>query len=108
MRKSSPNLMPIAKILPKALKQWKPDEKGILGALGRQWDKIVGTALSRQTIPLSLHGNCLIVGVQSSAYANELQLLQTQILKKIDEEVPAALIKKVRFQTVTRPFGSMR
>ena len=94
----NPRLIPLAEILPASLQHWRGDKKGLLSALESQWSAIVGLPLSAKTRPVSLRGDLLVVAVDSSPLANELQFLQETILKKIRQEVPALTLTQIRFQ----------
>ncbi len=102
MRKKLPHPVPLSDILTTTVRHWKPEPKALLGALQHHWEQIVGKNLARQTHPLWVHQGLLLIGVDNPAWANELQMMQEMIVKKIDEEVPAAEIRRIRFQTVSR------
>ena len=106
MRKKLRRPVPLAQILAAALKHWAPDPKGLLAALNERWREIVGP-LAVKTRPLALYKDSLKIGVTSSALANELQLLEPEILKNILRELPALEIRRLRFQIETRSAGTI-
>lgn len=97
-----------------------PDESGPLGAalrrfLERQglarrveqasaleaWPRVVGPAVAAATKPLSVGADgTLLVGVRSSAWMNELSLMERELLDAVNRETPAAPIRRIRWQLV--------
>lgn len=101
MRKKLLKPLPLASLLPDVLKTWTLDKKTLLWALRENWPALLGPSLSRQTIPLALQSGTLRIGVKNSVWANELQMMQPEILAKIKKEFPAAEVRELRFQIVT-------
>lgn len=88
------------------MKQWRVDNKMTVWSLQEKWPKIVGEPLARKTHPLRIQSSTLWIGVSSPAWANELQLLQCELLEKIQSEFP--LIREIRFQIETVSSGRIR
>lgn len=69
--------------------------------LVKNWEKIVGTMLSQNTIPLKIKNNQLFILTKHAVFSQELSFMDQMIIKKIEEMFPAykGKIKKVRFST---------
>lgn len=102
MRKKPPPLTPLKDILPEALKTWSHRPKDLVTIIRERWVAVVGPSLATLTTPVKLERELLVIGVQSSPLANELQLLQEKILENLRREVPAASLTRLRFQMLTR------
>ncbi|MBI2981116.1 MAG: DUF721 domain-containing protein [Deltaproteobacteria bacterium] len=96
MRKKLNKFIALKSVLPSAMRHWKVDSKMTAWSLQEKWPSLVGEMLSRKTRPLRVQSAMLWVGVSGAAWANELQLLQCEILTRIQSEFPA--IKEIRFQ----------
>jgi predicted nucleic acid-binding Zn ribbon protein len=65
------------------------------------WPDIVGPAVAAATKPLSVGADgTLIVGVRSSAWMNELSLMERDLLDAVNRANPAAPIRRIRWQLV--------
>lgn len=69
--------------------------------LVKNWEKIVGTMLSQNTIPLKIKNNNLFILTKHAVFSQELSFMDQMIIKKIEEMFPIFQdkIKKVRFST---------
>lgn len=83
------NAVPIGDILARAIRsrQWE-------GPLQREaavvaWSRVVGAALSAQTMPIAVRGNVLLVAVRHQAWATQLTFLRTDILRRLRSECGA-------------------
>lgn len=65
-------------------------------ALGR-WDECVGERIAGVTRPLRVSGTTLIVGVRSSAWLAELNLLRSKILARLNAGRRRGRIEKLVF-----------
>lgn len=63
------------------------------------WEQVVGKMIAEHSIPLKLNFGNLIILTQHSVFSNELQLMQTELIKKIELILPALKgnIKKIKF-----------
>ena len=97
-----------------------PDESGPLGGALRRflkqaglarrveqaaaveaWPRVVGPAVAAATTPLSVGADgTLLVGVRSSAWMNELSLMERDLLEALNRANPAAPIRRIRWQLV--------
>lgn len=63
------------------------------------WKKLVGTQIAAISEPISVSaGGILFVAVKTSAWMNELSLMEPQLLRAINKTGAAASIKKIRFR----------
>ena len=69
-----------------------------LSKIHHLWPKIVGTRLAEMTLPLSLRGKTLIVGVSHPAWMNQLQFMQPALLQNIASLLPDIAVKEIRFK----------
>lgn len=54
------------------------------------WESVVGEAIARQSAPVSLSDGILRVEVAHQVYANELSLMKTEILSKLQKKLESA------------------
>ena len=68
--------------------------------LVNNWSKVVGQKLSQETSPLKIQGKKLFIMTSHSLYAQELQYLESEIIKKIGTFFPSSRsqIKNLCFQ----------
>lgn len=72
----------------------------------KNWEKIVGPKLAKNTAPVKIFNGQLIILTSHSLYSNELSFLNNIIIKKISENFPSlkGKIKKLSFQTANNYF----
>lgn len=65
------------------------------------WPTVVGPAVAAATRALSVGSDgTLVVGVRSSAWMNELSLMERELLEAVNRENPSARIRRIRWQLV--------
>jgi predicted nucleic acid-binding Zn ribbon protein len=64
------------------------------GVLGR-WDAVVGPDIAAHCRPLSFEDGVLTVAADSSAWATQVRLLASSLLRRLAEEVGEGTVKKV-------------
>ena len=68
--------------------------------LKKDWDEILVNALgpdwSKKSKPVKLKNKCLIVDCLNSVWANELQMQETNLLKKVSQGLKSE-IERIRF-----------
>jgi len=63
------------------------------------WKTLVGSQIAAVTEPLLVNSvGTLLVGVKTSAWMNELSLMEPQLLRNINKARPNSPIKKIRFR----------
>jgi len=74
------------------------------------WDKIVGDQIAARARPLRLRKGVLEIAVDHPVWMQQLQMMKTQILAKIQEQVPKAgitdlYLRKAGHSTATAQVG---
>jgi hypothetical protein len=91
-----------------AARGWQGDVKS--ASVLSRWEHIVGAEVAAHATPLTLHAGELVVQAESTAWATQLRLLSRTLLAKIQAEVGAETVSKLRIHgpTSTRPAGQWR
>ena len=63
------------------------------------WESVVGKAIAAQSVPVSLFGGVLRVEVAHQVYANELSVMKTEILSKLENTLEDLNSRKRRSMT---------
>ncbi|HAL81160.1 MAG: DUF721 domain-containing protein [Sphingobacteriales bacterium] len=71
----------------------KFDETGIIA----HWPELVGKPVANRTKELFVRDKKLFLRIESSVIKNELMLMRTQIINKINEESGAVLVEEIIF-----------
>ena len=66
-----------------------------------EWAERVGPAIAAVTTPLRVSSGTLVVGVRSSAWMNELKMMEREIIARINSNRTRGKIDKIRFQMNT-------
>ena len=61
------------------------------------WPELVGKPVANRTKELFIHDKKLFLRIESSVIKNELMLMRTQIINKINEEANAVLVEEIIF-----------
>ena len=61
------------------------------------WPQLVGKPVANRTKELFIHNKKLFVRIESSVIKNELTMIRTQIIGKINEEAQAILVEEIIF-----------
>lgn len=69
------------------------DETGVIAA----WPEIVGKPVANRTKELFIHDKKLFLRIESSVIKNELMMMRTQIINKINDEAKGILIEEIIF-----------
>ena len=69
------------------------DETGIIAA----WPQLVGKPVANRTKELFIHDKKLFLRIESSVIKNELMLMRTQIINKINDEAKVVLVEEIIF-----------
>ncbi|MDO8461782.1 MAG: DUF721 domain-containing protein [Deltaproteobacteria bacterium] len=65
--------------------------------LQKQWAQLVGPVVSKNSEPLSLKGNRLVIWVRNSSWANELSLMTSELLTKLRTNDLCKNVEEIRF-----------
>ena len=72
--------------------------KGVAeGSLFSDWVQIVGQEIATHTTPISLVDGKLTIQSSSSAWATQMRLMQSDLLKTISTTAPGALVEELIF-----------
>jgi hypothetical protein len=89
------------KPLGQALRSWKP-ERGrddTLAAVEAAWTEIVGENVAKNSRPVQLAGDALVVATRSSAWSEQLSLLAERILAALRGRFGLRDLRRLRFRT---------
>ena len=67
------------------------------GNLFSDWEKIVGLEIASHTLPISTVDGKLMIKCSSTAWANQMRLMQQELLTTIRNSAPGALIEELIF-----------
>jgi len=67
------------------------------GSLFSDWVQIVGQEIATHTTPISLVDGKLTIQCSSSAWATQMRLMQSDLLKTISTTAPGALVEELIF-----------
>jgi predicted nucleic acid-binding Zn ribbon protein len=85
-------------------------EAAVGGVFGR-WAEIVGPELAAHTRPVSFQDGEVTVAADSTAWATQVRLLASVLIKRLNEELGDGTVSRVRVhgpQGGTRPAGGLR
>jgi predicted nucleic acid-binding Zn ribbon protein len=71
----------------------KYDETGIKAS----WPQLVGKSVANRTKEIYIHDKKLFLRIESSVIKNELTLMRTQIIDKINKEANSILVEEIIF-----------
>lgn len=63
-----------------------------------EWASLVGPAIAAVTTPMRVSEKTLIVGVRSSAWMNELKMMEREIISRLNAGKRRKVVDKIRFQ----------
>ena len=62
-----------------------------------EWASLVGAAIAAVTTPMRVSEKTLLVGVRSSAWLNELKMMEREIVMRINAGRARGKIEKIKF-----------
>jgi len=71
----------------------KYDETGIKAS----WPQLVGKSVANRTKEIYIHDKKLFLRIESSVIKNELMLMRSQIMEKINNETNSVLVEDIIF-----------
>ena len=93
MRRLAPR--PLRRALEGALPGARP--AGLLTEVQSAWAGVAGPALSAAATPVSERGGTVTVACESGVWAQELELLATDLARRLDEAVEGGRVERLRF-----------
>ena len=76
------------------------------GSVMGRWPQIVGVELAAHAAPVTFEDGVLTVRCDSTAWATQLRLMQSQLLARITEDVGAGVVVELRIVGPTAPSWS--
>lgn len=89
---------PIGQTVRSLLRQWLTEEELRVYAACGQWERVVGTKLAERSEPLEFRNGVLLVRASSPVWAQELQFLKHEILRRLNTLVGAPIVKDLLFR----------
>jgi len=79
--------VPIGSAVGRLLRQRGLEDALVLGRVASCWEQVVGAQMALQVRPLLVRGRELVVSVDHSAWATELELAGSKVLERLGEEL---------------------
>ena len=96
--------LPLAALLPEALKGMKLDAHAQVARIAAAWPEIVGPQLAGNTRPAQLENKILLVYVSHPAWIMELRGPMTaEILRRLQAQFGKSVVKNLRFAVDPEP-----
>lgn len=91
------------KSLRQALASWTPQrgKDDALAAVEAAWANVVGDEVARNSRPIRLAGDALVIATRSSAWSEQLSLLGDRILAALSQRFGLQKVRKLRFRVGT-------
>lgn len=67
------------------------------GNIFSDWEKIVGSEIATHSLPISIVDGRLTIQTSSTAWATQLNIISTELLKTIRDSAPGALVENLVF-----------
>lgn len=103
MRQPQKKFVALRDLLTDAIKFRPSTPEEIIEDLSFKWPDWLPEPLSRKSRPLKIIRHQLWVGVDGSSWAQELEFVKLEVLKRLRDAFPAVEITEIRCQIVTRP-----
>ncbi len=91
MRKS--NEITLKEAIEKLMEQYHIDDRFRFEFVKNKWESIVGKGIAQRTEKLSLRGKTLYLVVQSSVIKQELLMMKSQLIQRVNEEAGKEICK---------------
>ncbi len=86
----------VGDVIPVVLKRLGLEGKMQEAELLRDWDVIVGEAVSKRCRPVGVRGGLLFIEAESNVWMQEISFRRHEILKRIKARFPGVRIKGIR------------
>ena len=100
MKKKDDGPKHVGETLAKYLKKPGVGEQIEAASVVPEWSERVGPAIAAVTEPMRVSQGTLVVGVRSSAWMNELKMMERDIISRINAGRARGRIDKIRFQMI--------
>ena len=95
MRKSKTE--PIGVVIKELLKTYKIDKKLQETEIISSWESVIGKTIARATKKIYINNKVLHLQITSSIIRNELSMIKSEIIKRLNEKVGAEVITNISF-----------
>jgi len=89
------NLIKLGDAISQIFKEEKLDEKYSIFAIRNDWEKIVGTMISKHTTQLNFINGHLYISIDSAIVRNEMAYAKEDLINKVNKFVGSRLIKEI-------------
>ena len=96
-RKKKSGLESTSDVLNSLFKNSKLSQQFTRWTVWNNWEKIVGSEISQYSMPVSYYNRTLTLWVEHPAHIQNLQMIQFEIMKKINAFVGRNWVGKLRF-----------
>ncbi len=88
----------IGNIIGEVIEDLKIRGKLNISNIFNHWEEIVGTEICRKAKPRKITGQTLYISVVNSTWANELSLMSSQLIDKINSFTGEEVVKSIKFK----------
>lgn len=99
--------LPLADVIQDAFRMAMNPDIDPLERLKAGWSRWAGDRLAARSSPLKYQDGRLLIGVESSVWANEMEFQKEKILEGIRADLPKIAVRDLRYRIVTRPSVSI-
>ncbi len=64
----------------------------------QRWNELVGTAIANHTQPTRLRNGVLWIQVRDATWRQELTMMRTGLIEKINDALGASVVEEIRFR----------
>lgn len=91
------NDKPIKEIIEKIFSSYKLGRRYHETAVIAYWGDLMGSAINNRTKEIYIKDNTLFVRIESSVITNELSLLRSQIVQKLNDHAGKTVVQQIVF-----------
>lgn len=88
----------IGSVIGKMLGSYRQESDEDLVKVWSIWDQAVGEAVAKNARPGAFKGKLLLVNVNSSTWAHQLQFLKKDLIKKVNNALGKNLVEEIIFK----------
>lgn len=89
------NEQPIGKIINQLIEEYRLRDKLLQVNLPHAWEKLMGTAIAKRTLDISLRNGVLTIRLSSAPLKNDLIFETENIKARMNEELGGEFVKEV-------------
>jgi predicted nucleic acid-binding Zn ribbon protein len=88
----------ISGLLPDIIRDLNIEDQFIMEMLRENWVKISGEIMASHSIPDRIFKNMLFVAVDHPVFANELMMMKSSLLMRVDETIGKGMVKALKVE----------